>query len=167
MKNYKLIKSKNKKWRNPRIWCALRQVSLAHLWAISMKAFWTSRALKRLSTTSAATHHHANIQHVRVTKRKWNSKWSSISQTSPSFISQTRFICNFSCLSRKENNQHVTAVLAKEAKNIRNEALGISNKVIVEEKRTIAFGRVISTNVKTANSSRPSTASGLDRKGSK
>ena len=61
----------------------------------------------------------------------------------------------------------MTAVLAKEAKNIRNEALGMSNKVMVEEKRTIAFGRVVTTNIKTANSSRPSTASGLDKKASK
>ena len=60
----------------------------------------------------------------------------------------------------------MTAALAKEAKNIRNEAFGISNKVIVEEKRTIAFGRVVTTNTKTANTTRPSTASGLDRKNS-
>ena len=61
----------------------------------------------------------------------------------------------------------MTAVLAKEAKNIRNEALGISNKATVEEKKTIAFGRVVSTNIKTANTSRPVTASGLDKKASK
>ena len=61
----------------------------------------------------------------------------------------------------------MTAVLAKEAKNIRNEALCMTNKAIVEEKRTIAFGRVVSTNIKTANTSRPSTASGLEKKASK
>ena len=59
----------------------------------------------------------------------------------------------------KENTQHVTAALAKEAKYVRNNALGFSNKAIVEEKRTIAFGRVLTTNIKTANTTRPSTAS--------
>ena len=43
----------------------------------------------------------------------------------------------------------------------------MTNKAIVEEKRTIAFGRVVSTNIKTANTSRPSTASGLEKKASK
>ena len=95
MKNYKKIKSKNKKWRNQRAWCALRQASLTQRQATFMKVFWTSRALKRFSTTSAVTHHHANIQHAKVTQRKSDHKLSNVSQTSPSFISQTRFIFNF------------------------------------------------------------------------